>query len=123
MCLKVKFYFNLSLELLSLIIFFEQVLPNEDKSAALDAVKTLFTSSDGSSLADSLIKSGDFETLANIAEAGSSILNNEMKSANSSKNATSEQLEAELNETLNRINVSLFFFLIFIIFSFVNVVG
>lgn len=114
--MKVKFYFNLSLELLSLIIFFEQVLPNEDKSAALDVVKTLFTSSDGSSIADSLIKSGDFETLANIAEAGSSILNNEMKSANSSKNATSEQLEAELNETLNRINVSLFFFLFLLFF-------
>ena len=91
------------------------MLPNEDKEAALDSVKTLFSSSsNGSSLADSLIKSGDFETLANIAEAGSSILNDGMKSTNKSKNATSEQLEAEFNETLNRINVS-FVFLTFTI--------
>ena len=91
---------------MNLFLYYSQVLPNEDKTAALDSVKTLFSSSNGSSLADSLIKSGDFETLTNIVEAGSSVLNNEMKSTNKSNNVTSEQLEAEFNETLNRINVS-----------------
>ena len=84
-------------------------------------MKTLFSSSNGSSLADSLIKSGDFETLTNIVEAGSSVLNNEMKSTNKSNNVTSEQLEAEFNETLNRINVS-FVFLTFIIHNCCSVV-
>ena len=111
-------YHRYNQDILSIYISFYnmQVYPNEDEASALDSVKSLFTSGNGSSLADSLIKSGDFGTLANIAEAGASILNNQMKpSSNSSLNSTSFnstnandtniEEQKKINDTLDRINV------------------
>ena len=88
-------------------MYYFKVGPNTNNSAALDSVKSMFSSTNGTNLAEDLLSSGDYTTLANLADACSSILNNQISNDNKTGNLTKEEQERLLNEKLNRMAVSL----------------
>jgi len=76
---------------------------DEDESAALEIIAGLFSSN--TSLIGTLKESGDFQTIANLVEASTSMLNSQINPPNNNTNMTAEELQQQIEEKQNRIKV------------------